>query len=268
MAKKKARGYRIKPPSMFLGDAIAVAKKIYTEAGGSVSEDDLSIMVNNSVKSSSFQLKLQSLRNYGLTVQEGPGKRISLSEVSRQIFGATSQEQRAQAMKQVFVGVDNYVRAFAHPQFLPAIARTLTLTAAVVVLQLVGGLVLAVALNARLRTRNLLRAVFFAPVVLFGKRNVRWMGADQKTPVLRITPFVPREFWVDVHFNRRVCLVGDAGVHRLHMRQLRIAVLIARRRRAFEIEFVDDARLGGGGGDRKVVHGVLQRCDSEYRKDV
>lgn len=65
-----------------------------------------------------------------------------------------------------FVGFDNYLRAFGHPQFVPAIIRTLTLTAAVVVLQLTGGLVLAVALNARLRSRNLLRAVFFAPVVL------------------------------------------------------------------------------------------------------
>lgn len=65
-----------------------------------------------------------------------------------------------------FVWFENYVRAFEHPQFLAAVARTLALTAAVVTLQLAGGLVLAVALNARLRTRNLLRAVFFAPVVL------------------------------------------------------------------------------------------------------
>lgn len=65
-----------------------------------------------------------------------------------------------------FVGFSNYERAFNHPQFFGAVTRTLTLTVAVAAIQLTGGLLLALALNTHLRTRNLLRAIFFAPVVL------------------------------------------------------------------------------------------------------
>jgi hypothetical protein len=112
MAKKKARGYRIRPPYISLGNALAIAKKVYTDAGGSASEDDLSAIVANSVKSSSFQLKLQSLKNYGLVNQEGQGKRISLTEPARRFFGATSPEQRAQAQKAIFLSVGNYQKLY------------------------------------------------------------------------------------------------------------------------------------------------------------
>lgn len=65
-----------------------------------------------------------------------------------------------------FVGFDNYIRTFADPQFGSSLAHTLVLTAEVAVLQLTGGLLLALALHSRVKSRNILRVVFFTPVVL------------------------------------------------------------------------------------------------------
>jgi raffinose/stachyose/melibiose transport system permease protein len=65
-----------------------------------------------------------------------------------------------------FVGFDNFVAAFRSPYALSSLVNTLLLTAAVTVVQLIVGLLLALALNSPVRSRNVLRAVFFAPVVL------------------------------------------------------------------------------------------------------
>jgi hypothetical protein len=45
--------------------------------------------------------------------------------------------------------------------------------------------------------------VFFAPTILFGKRDVRPICENGEMPCLRITPFVPPEFWVDIRFNSK-----------------------------------------------------------------
>lgn len=39
--------------------------------------------------------------------------------------------------------------------------------------------------------------------ILFTKRDLLWMGTDTNQPRLRITPLVPAEFWVDIHFKTR-----------------------------------------------------------------
>lgn len=65
-----------------------------------------------------------------------------------------------------FIGVDNFVRLFSDPNALAALGNTIVLTVAVVVLQTLIGLALALALSAPLATRNLLRTLFFVPVVL------------------------------------------------------------------------------------------------------
>lgn len=48
-----------------------------------------------------------------------------------------------------------------------------------------------------------LLTVFFAPTILFGRRNVRWVIEDGGESCLRITPFVPSEFWVDIRFRSK-----------------------------------------------------------------
>ena len=37
--------------------------------------------------------------------------------------------------------------------------------------------------------------------ILTAERNVQWIAKDTNEPVLRITPLVPPEFWVDIHFK-------------------------------------------------------------------
>jgi len=51
------------------------------------------------------------------------------------------------------------------------------------------------------RPVQFLLTIFFAPTILIGRRDVRPIGPGGETPCLRITPFVPPEFWVDIHFN-------------------------------------------------------------------
>lgn len=65
-----------------------------------------------------------------------------------------------------WVGFDNFVDAFQTRHARRGLTNTLFLTLVITVVQLCAGLALALALNSNLRTRNVLRAVFFAPVVL------------------------------------------------------------------------------------------------------
>lgn len=64
------------------------------------------------------------------------------------------------------VGLDNFARVFAEEAAVEAIRNTLFLTLVVTLFQTGIGLLLAVALNERLKSRNALRLVFFTPVIL------------------------------------------------------------------------------------------------------
>ena len=65
-----------------------------------------------------------------------------------------------------FVGLDNLVGVFSQPDGLGAVLRTFLIAFSLLVLQNVFGLLLAVALNTRIKSRSVLRTVFFAPAVL------------------------------------------------------------------------------------------------------
>jgi len=65
-----------------------------------------------------------------------------------------------------FVGLDNFATVFANPITADAIWHTLVLGFAFVILVNVVGILLALALNQSLRTRNILRAIFFLPFAL------------------------------------------------------------------------------------------------------
>lgn len=99
-------GYGVRPPYIHLGDAVEIIRRIHEDAGGSVSEDQLSTLFGNSVKSSSFQLKLMSLKAFGLVSQSG--KRIALSPTGQGIVAATSPDQRISAYKSAFLNIDTY----------------------------------------------------------------------------------------------------------------------------------------------------------------
>ncbi len=64
-----------------------------------------------------------------------------------------------------WVGLDNYARLIVDPQTQQAFLHTLTYIVGYLPLVYVGGLGLALALNARLRGRGLLRGAYFLPVI-------------------------------------------------------------------------------------------------------
>jgi raffinose/stachyose/melibiose transport system permease protein len=65
-----------------------------------------------------------------------------------------------------FIGLDNFVRIFEDPALLGSLKNTLFLAFGFLILTNVVGLLLALALNRTLKTRYLLRVLFFMPVVL------------------------------------------------------------------------------------------------------
>ena len=66
----------------------------------------------------------------------------------------------------VFIGFDNFVKIFQDPTKIGALGNTLFLAFASVVLSNIAGLAIALGLNRGLRTRYVLRVLFFMPVVL------------------------------------------------------------------------------------------------------
>jgi len=65
-----------------------------------------------------------------------------------------------------FVGLDNFVRILGDPRALGALQNTLVLAIVVTVAQNALGLALALGVNSRVKSRHVLRVIFFTPVVL------------------------------------------------------------------------------------------------------
>ncbi|WP_210481105.1 carbohydrate ABC transporter permease [Naasia sp. SYSU D00948] len=65
-----------------------------------------------------------------------------------------------------WVGLDQFGRILTDPNALTGVRNTLLIAFAVTVIQNVAALLIALALNSRIRTRNILRVVIFAPVVI------------------------------------------------------------------------------------------------------
>jgi multiple sugar transport system permease protein len=69
------------------------------------------------------------------------------------------------SVERPFIGLENYTTLLREPEFWNSVQITVVYTVGVTVLSLVGGLLLALALNTRLHGRSIYRAVFFTPVV-------------------------------------------------------------------------------------------------------
>jgi multiple sugar transport system permease protein len=68
----------------------------------------------------------------------------------------------------VWIGLENYVQAFADERFYQALKVTAIYTLLFVPLDLAGGLLLAMLVNARLRGMRVFRTVFYLPTVFSG----------------------------------------------------------------------------------------------------
>ena len=123
-----------------------------------------------------------------------------------------------------FVGWDNYVEIFQNKELLAVIGRTILFALVTTVFKNVIGFLLALGLNEGLKTRNILRAVFFLPAMLspliiglifgsifmkngfanqllmaLGMENVTKAWLTTKDTALPTTMFV--EIWRQVVFN-------------------------------------------------------------------
>lgn len=65
-----------------------------------------------------------------------------------------------------FIGLDNYIDIFQNKELLQVIVRTLVFALVTTVFKNIIGFLLALAFNEGLKTRNILRAIFFLPAML------------------------------------------------------------------------------------------------------
>jgi hypothetical protein len=106
--KKKNVGYGVRPPYLTLKQAVEIIKRIYDNAGADLSEDSLSGILENSVGSSSFSLKLMALKSFGLVEQEKRGALVKLTQLACDIAAPPEPAIRAMAKKEAFLHIENY----------------------------------------------------------------------------------------------------------------------------------------------------------------
>jgi hypothetical protein len=85
------------PPFIDLGEALRLAKEIYTKGGGRLSKEEFSKIVGNSTKSSWFRLKVVALRSFGLIKDSKWKEDIELSPLAMSILAPQSAQESATA---------------------------------------------------------------------------------------------------------------------------------------------------------------------------
>ena len=130
-----------------------------------------------------------------------------------------------------FIGLDNYIKIFQTPELVSVIGRTLLFAIITTVFKNVIGFLLALAFNEGLKTKNILRAIFFLPAMLspliiglifgsifmkngFANQFLTAIGLEEMTKAwlttkdtaLGTTMFV--EIWRQVGFNMVIYLAG------------------------------------------------------------
>lgn len=130
-----------------------------------------------------------------------------------------------------FIGFDNFIDIFQDRELFMVIIRTLLFAAVTTVFKNVIGFLLALALNEGLKTKNILRAIFFLPAMLspliiglifgsifmkagFANQLLTVLGLEEltkawlttKSTALGTTMFV--EIWRQVGFNMVIYLAG------------------------------------------------------------
>lgn len=130
-----------------------------------------------------------------------------------------------------FIGLKNFQKIFQNPELLSVIGRTVLFAAVTTIFKNVIGFALALAFNEGMKTKNVLRAVFFLPAMLspliiglifgsifmkagFANQLLSAIGLDNlsrawlttKETALGTTMFV--EIWRQVGFNMVIYLAG------------------------------------------------------------
>jgi raffinose/stachyose/melibiose transport system permease protein len=134
-----------------------------------------------------------------------------------------------------WVGWDNFVRIWTDPAGATAIANTAIIAIAVTLIQNVVGLLIALGLNSLIKSRNILRVVIFAPVVItsiavgflwknllapdgainhaleaigLGALQQNWLG----NPATALWSVIMVVFWQFVGYSMVIFLAGLQGI--------------------------------------------------------
>lgn len=83
-----------------LSTALEIAKKIETEYAGSLTEATLAIALGASAKSSGFQLKVLTAKQFGLLLKQGDN--LVTTQLAKSIFKPLSDEEKPAALAQAF----------------------------------------------------------------------------------------------------------------------------------------------------------------------
>jgi hypothetical protein len=90
-------------PSYDFNMAKMIAETIEHSGGGSLTEETLAINLNLSAKSSGFQLKVNTARQFGLIVKQGDI--LTTTQLAKAIFKPTSEEEKRSALKESFLKI-------------------------------------------------------------------------------------------------------------------------------------------------------------------
>jgi hypothetical protein len=90
-------------PAYDFGFARQIAERVERDGAGTLSEETLAIALNLSVKSSGFQLKTLTARQFGLL--EKQGNILTTTDLAKAIFKPTSEAEKANALAQSFMKI-------------------------------------------------------------------------------------------------------------------------------------------------------------------
>ncbi|SLJ91323.1 carbohydrate ABC transporter permease [Arthrobacter sp. P2b] len=134
-----------------------------------------------------------------------------------------------------WVGLDQFARIWSDPNGLTSVKNTLLIAFAVTVVQNVAGLLIALAVNSRIKSRDVLRVLIFAPVVItsiavgflwqnlftpdgginealeavgLGALRQNWLG----DPDIAIWSIMVVVFWQFVGYSMVIFLAGLQGI--------------------------------------------------------
>ncbi|AQP49184.1 ABC transporter permease [Tessaracoccus aquimaris] len=144
-----------------------------------------------------------------------------------------------------FVGIQNYLTALtADPRFWPAAGRTLIFTAGALIAEMILGMVVALALHARLKTGAFVRITFllplvatpvavammwlliFEPTIGFANEALGWLGIPAQGWISEPATALPTLMLVDVwQWTPMVILILSAGLANLPQDQQEAAMV-------------------------------------------
>ncbi len=103
MARKNAGTV---PPYITLEESIEIVRDIYERGGGSMSLDDVASLIDSTVKSSAFAMKMGAMRAFGLILTDG--KTVQLSSSGKSIVAPTSRQEQQAAVLDAFNAIAVY----------------------------------------------------------------------------------------------------------------------------------------------------------------